>query len=60
MVEGTTLRCGRHAKQVVGEAESHVPGRFDGKWNLGERRRNGLSLAAGRPMLKQSYIAGTT
>ncbi|SGZ28737.1 BQ5605_C027g10431 [Microbotryum silenes-dioicae] len=26
-------------------AEGHVPGCFDGKWNLGERRRNGLSLA---------------
>ncbi|SGY57378.1 BQ5605_C006g04264 [Microbotryum silenes-dioicae] len=38
MVEGTTLRCGRHAKPVVWETESHVPHRFDGKWNLGERR----------------------
>ncbi|SGY57435.1 BQ5605_C006g04270 [Microbotryum silenes-dioicae] len=48
MVEGTTLRCGRHAKPVVWETESHVPGCFDGKWNLGERwnlgegRRSGL------------------
>ncbi|SCZ93876.1 BZ3500_MvSof-1268-A1-R1_Chr6-3g08943 [Microbotryum saponariae] len=25
MIEGTTLRCGRHAKQVVWEAESHDP-----------------------------------
>ncbi|SCZ88277.1 BZ3500_MvSof-1268-A1-R1_Chr10-2g02904 [Microbotryum saponariae] len=39
MIEGITLRCGRHAKQVVSvllrEAEGHVPGCFDGKWNLG-------------------------
>ncbi|SGY56252.1 BQ5605_C006g04118 [Microbotryum silenes-dioicae] len=45
MVEGTTLRCGRHAKQVVWEAESHVPGRMDGKWNLGEGSRSGLADA---------------
>ncbi|SGY37917.1 BQ5605_C003g01916 [Microbotryum silenes-dioicae] len=30
MAEGTTLRCGRHAKPVVWEAEDHVPGCFDG------------------------------
>ncbi|SGY57410.1 BQ5605_C006g04268 [Microbotryum silenes-dioicae] len=36
MVEGTTLQCGRHAKPVVRETESHVPRCFDGKWNLGE------------------------
>ncbi|SGY56245.1 BQ5605_C006g04117 [Microbotryum silenes-dioicae] len=30
---------------VKPKAEGHVPGCFDGKWNLGERRRNGLSLA---------------
>ncbi|SGY55331.1 BQ5605_C006g04004 [Microbotryum silenes-dioicae] len=30
MVEGTTLRCGKHAKPVVREAEDHVPGCFDG------------------------------
>ncbi|SGY38108.1 BQ5605_C003g01959 [Microbotryum silenes-dioicae] len=28
---------------VKPEAEGHVPGCFDGKWNLGERGRNGLS-----------------
>ncbi|SGY25960.1 BQ5605_C018g08685 [Microbotryum silenes-dioicae] len=27
---------------VKPEAEGHVPGCFDGKWNLGERGRNGL------------------
>ncbi|SGY29955.1 BQ5605_C002g01101 [Microbotryum silenes-dioicae] len=37
MVEETTLRCGRHAKPVVWETESHVPRCFDGKWNLGEQ-----------------------
>ncbi|SGY39131.1 BQ5605_C003g02153 [Microbotryum silenes-dioicae] len=45
MVEGTTLRCGRQAKPVVWEAESHVPGCFDGKWNLDEGRRSGLADA---------------
>ncbi|SGY53381.1 BQ5605_C006g03753 [Microbotryum silenes-dioicae] len=45
MVEGTTLRCGRHAKPVVWEAESHVPRCFDGKWNLDEGRRSGLADA---------------
>ncbi|SGY21617.1 BQ5605_C016g08257 [Microbotryum silenes-dioicae] len=51
MVEGTTLRRGKHAKQVVWEAESHMSGRFDGKWNLDERwnlgegRRSGLADA---------------
>ncbi|SGY31777.1 BQ5605_C002g01260 [Microbotryum silenes-dioicae] len=45
MVEGTTLRCGRHAKPVVWEAERHVPGCFVGKWNLGKRGRNGPWLA---------------
>ncbi|SDA07545.1 BZ3501_MvSof-1269-A2-R1_Chr6-2g08647 [Microbotryum saponariae] len=50
MIEGTTLRCGRHAKQVVWEAESHDPltwlcslryGKTDTKLDIGQEEGGG-------------------